>query len=269
MLENHEPLTMTECLETYYNHYEEEERLLFRHGQVEYLTTMKLFHDRIPPNTKICEIGAGTGRYSVALAKEGYDVTAVELIAHNLDILRTKITDTMHIQTYQGNALDLSFLPDHAFDATLLLGPMYHLITEEERLAALKEALRITRPGGRLFVSYCIADATVVDYIFKKAQLSRILESGLMNTENFDLYSTPKELFVLVRKRDIDRMISTLPVIRDTYAASDGAANFMRETVDAMDDETFSWFMKWHLSICESPDVVGATHHSLDILIKN
>ncbi|MGM9625645.1 MAG: class I SAM-dependent methyltransferase [Eubacteriales bacterium] len=259
---------MKECLEQYYNMYDEDGRLLSRHGQVEYLTTMKYLHDRLKPGDRICEIGAGTGRYSVTLAGEGYDVTAVELIRYNLDILRGKISDEMHITAYEGNALDVSFLKENAFDCTLLFGPMYHLLTERERMQALRQALRVTKPGGYLFVSYCIADATIVDYIFKKGNLAHVLESGMMNTETFDLYSTPKELFVLLRKRDIDRMIAELPVRRDTYIASDGAANFMRETVDAMDDETFGWFMKWHLSICESPDVVGATHHSVDILIK-
>ena len=261
---------MDACLEQYYNAYDENGRLTSRHGQVEYLTTMKYLRDRLTPDTKICEIGAGTGRYSLALAADGYDVTAVELIKHNLDILKAGITEKMRIRTHDGNALDLSFLDGDTFDCTLLLGPLYHLITEEERAAALTEAVRITKPGGYIFAAYCIADATVVDFIFKKNNLSRVLEAGMMNTETCDLYTTPKELFVMVRKSDIDRMLKTLalPVERETYLAADGAANFMRETVDAMDEETFSWFMKWHLSVCEHTDLVGATHHSLDILRK-
>lgn len=76
-------------LEEYYRHYDEEGRLLRRYGQVEYLTTMKYIHDLLQgdKSRRIIEIGAGTGRYSVALAREGYPVTAVELITHNLEIL--------------------------------------------------------------------------------------------------------------------------------------------------------------------------------------
>lgn len=275
MNEHEQTPTMDECLQAYYAGYDEEGRLLWRHGQVEYLTTMKLLHDRLKPDDRILEIGAGTGRYSVTLAGEGYDVTSVELIEHNLNILKSKITPDMMIAAHLGNALDLTnldggaaALSDDTFDVTLLLGPMYHLITEEERREALCEAIRVTKPGGYLFVAYCIADATVVDFIFKKGMLGHVLENNMMNTETFDLYTTPRELFVMTRKRDIDRMIADLPVRRDTYAAADGAANFMRETVDAMDDETFAYFMKWHLSVCESPDLVGATHHSLDVLVK-
>ena len=60
-------------LEEYYNHYEEENRLLSRHGQVEYLTTIRYIKECLEgiSDPNILEVGAGTGRYSVALAKQG------------------------------------------------------------------------------------------------------------------------------------------------------------------------------------------------------
>ena len=121
-------------LEDYYNTHDEDSRLLSQHGQIEYLTTMKYIHEYLSgvSGARVLEVGAGTGRYSVALAKDGYNVTAVELVAHNLDILRSKLDGTEPITVLQGNALDLSALPDGKFDLTMLLGPMYHLYTREE-----------------------------------------------------------------------------------------------------------------------------------------
>ena len=80
-------------LEEYYNKYDEEGRLLSRHGQVEYLTTKRYIEECLEGISapSILEIGAGTGRYSVTLAKQGYQVTAVELIEHNLDSLMAPI----------------------------------------------------------------------------------------------------------------------------------------------------------------------------------
>ena len=123
-------------LERYYNSYDEDGRLLSKHGQVEYLTTMKYIDESIRniANPRIIEIGAGTGRYSVTLAKRGHNVTAVELIEHNLDILKSKLDGTEPITAIQGNALDLSAFSDGEFDLTMLLGPMYHLYTKEEKL---------------------------------------------------------------------------------------------------------------------------------------
>ena len=129
---------MTE-LELYYNKFNEEKRLDSRHGQVEFITSMKYIHDFIDSslpkeNVKILDIGAGTGRYSVALANEGYDVTAVELVKYNLGILKSKNSS---VKAYQGNALKLKRFENDNFDVTLLFGPMYHLHTKEEQLKAV------------------------------------------------------------------------------------------------------------------------------------
>ena len=141
-------------IEEYYTNYDEDGRLLSNHGQVEYRTTMKYIHE-VAENIgakKILEVGAGTGRYSIALAKEGFEVDAVELTDHNLQILNSKLEGMQNIRTYQGNALDLSLFSDESFDITLVLGPMYHLYTKEDKLQALKEAVRVTRKGGYIWL---------------------------------------------------------------------------------------------------------------------
>ena len=58
---------------------------------------------------------------------EGYDVTAVELVKSNLEILRRNVAGLENITSYQGDAEDLSLFADNSFDAVLVLGPMYHL----------------------------------------------------------------------------------------------------------------------------------------------
>ena len=72
-------------LTDFYTNYDEEGRLLSRHGQVEYLTTMRYIEKYLRPGMRILEVGAATGRYSHALAQKGYQVDAVELVQHNID----------------------------------------------------------------------------------------------------------------------------------------------------------------------------------------
>ena len=124
----------------------------------------------------VLEVGAGTGRYSVTLAKQGVRVTAVELILHNLELLKAKLDGSEPITAMQGNALDLSFLPDNSYDLTMLLGPMYHLYTREDKLQALSEAVRVTKPGGNILVAYCMNEPTVVQYVFWLNHLQEVTD---------------------------------------------------------------------------------------------
>ncbi|MBO6014826.1 MAG: class I SAM-dependent methyltransferase [Oscillospiraceae bacterium] len=256
-------------LEEYYGSYDEEGRLLSRHGQVEYLTTMKYIGKCLEgiSDPGILEVGAGTGRYSVTLAKQGLRVTAVELIEHNLEILRSKLDGTEPITTIRGNALDLSQFSDDSFDLTMVLGPMYHLYTKEEKLKALSEAVRVTKPGGHILVAYCMNEPTVIQYIFGLNHLHEVMELNML-TSDWHCISEPKDVFELVRTEDIADLDAAVPVRRIKLVAADGAANYKREYIDAMDDETFAKWMEYHFVICERQDLIGASHHTLDILRK-
>ena len=189
-------MEVKELLSQYYENYDEEGRLVNRRsGQIEFATTMRYIRKYLRPEAKVLEIGAGTGRYSLALADQVHDVTAVELVDRNLDILRSNIKESMQIWVFQGNALDLSMLEDTSFDMTLLLGPMYHLFTEADKLRALSEAIRVTKPGGILMVAYCISDASIIEYGFRGGHLRELVDEGLLNTDTFVTRSDPKELF--------------------------------------------------------------------------
>ena len=256
-------------LEEYYNNYDEDGRLLSRHGQVEYLTTMKYIRESLTgvPDPKILEVGAGTGRYSVTLAKQGCQVTAVELVPHNLEILQSKLDGTEPITVRQGNALDLSCFSDNTFDLTLLLGPMYHLYSKEEKLRALSEAVRVTKAGGHILVAYCMNEPTVIQYVFGMNKLREVMDLGML-TPDWHCISEPKDLFEMVRTEEIAALDAEVPVRRIKLVAADGATNYKREYIDIMDDETFARWMDYHFTICERQDLIGASHHTLDILQK-
>ena len=252
----------------YYNEYDEEGRLANnRVGQVEYLTTRRYLDPLLNADCKIAEIGAGTGRYSVALAKEGYDVTAVELVQHNLDIFKSKLDGSENIKTYLGNALDLNMLEDNTYDITLLLGPMYHLYSDEDKITALKEAVRITNPGGHILVAYCMNEATVIQYVFGCNQLKSVMDLNML-TDDWKCISEPKDLFEMVRIEDIERLNAAVPVERIKLVATDGASRYVREYLEEMDEETFAKWLSFHFATCERQDLIGATNHSLDILRK-
>jgi len=256
-------------LDSFYNNYDEDGGLLLQHDQVEYITTQKYIHDCLGDNrsASILEIGAGTGRYSISLAKEGYSVTAVELIEYNIEVLKGKLDGSEDITVIQGNAVDLSFFGDDSFDLTLLLGPMYHLYTKEDKILALSEAVRVTKPGGHILVAYCMNEPTIIQYVFMRDNLKKTLDNGMV-TDDWHCISEPSEIFELIRTEEIAELDKAVPVERIKLVAADGATLYIRELVDSMDRDTFAKWVEYHLSTCERQDLVGASHHTVDILRK-
>ena len=258
-----------EMINSFYDGYREDVRLeKSRHGQLEYFTTMHYINKMTTANTSVLEIGAGTGRYSIALAKKGYNVTAVELADKNLEILKKNAKEINNLHCYQGDALDLSRFEDNCFDLTLVLGPMYHLYTEEDRKAAMGEALRVTKKGGIVFAAYCNNDMTVYQFGFRRGAFQSGKYDELIDFETFKLASTPKEIFALYRKEDVDVLMEDFHTERLHYVGTDMLTHFIGSEIDGMDEKMFDMYMKYHLCICERPDMIGTTNHMLDIFRK-
>ena len=257
------------ALTQFYGNYDEDNRLNTRYGMVEFLTTMRYIEKYLRPGMRILEIGAATGRYSHFLARQGYRVDAVELIDHNIEIFKRNTVPSENITITQGNAKDLQGFGDNTYDITLLLGPMYHLFTEEEKLQALSEAIRVTKKGGIIFSAYCMGDASVLMYGFGKGKIHEILEKCMIDPVTFKTFSQPWDLFELHRKEDIDALRSHFPVTQLHFLATDGYANHMRQTMSEMDEDTFRLFMQYHFATCERPDMIGYSNHTLDIFRKD
>ena len=278
---------MTE-LEQYYNKFNEEKRLNSRHGQVEFRLSMKYIHEVIestiesmrianlsadstepaaspqPQDIKILDIGAGTGRYSVALAEEGYDVTAVELVKYNLGILKKKNSS---VKAMQGNALNLRKLNSNTFDVTLLFGPMYHLFGFEDKKKALLEAKSVTKPGGTILVAYCMNEYGVITYGFKERHVLECMEQGRFS-DTFQTQSLPEHLYDYMRIEDINTLNEVCGLTRIKILSPDGPANYMRPFLNQLSDEEFEAFVQYQMAVCERPDLIGAGAHTLDILRK-
>lgn len=250
----------------YYNKFNEDKRLNTRHGQIEYITSMKYIHEYLKniKNPQIIDIGAGTGKYSIALKEEGHDVTAVELVKHNLRVIEAK---NKNIKTILANAINLNKIKDNTYDLTLLFGPMYHLIKKEEKIKALNEAKRITKKNGIIMVAYCMNDHAIITHGFIDNNIKNCIKNNELNN---DFHITPKEkdLYSRLTIKDINELNKEVNLKRIKIITPDGPANYLRKTLNKMDEETFDLFIKYHLSTCERLDLIGAAAHTLDILKK-
>lgn len=257
-----------EALTNYYTTHDEDIRLTTRRGSVEFITTVHYIEKYLKPGMRILEIGAGTGRYSHYFARNGYRVDAVELMECNIDVFKRNTKQGESISIQQGDAIDLSNIESDKYDVTLLLGPMYHLYNEEDKLSAISEALRVTKKGGIVYVAYCNNDWTVYNYGFIRGGFKDGSRNGLVDFDTFKLSSMPDDIFMHYRKDEIDSLMSYFNVNRLHYVGTDMLTHFINNVVDQMDDETFELYMKYHFCICERKDMVGATTHMLDIFMK-
>lgn len=272
-------------LEEYYNKFNEDKRLNSRHGQVEYRISMNYIHryldeaeeriretdcggnldrDAVRGQIRLLDIGAGTGRYSVALAEEGYDVTAVELVKYNLGVLKKKAG---RVNAMQGNALNLKKLEDDTFDVTLLFGPMYHLFGFEDKSRALGEAKRVTKPGGVILAAYCMNEYSVITYAFKERHVLECMQQRRL-TEDFQTIPTPEGLYDYMRIEDIEALNEAVGLARIQILSPDGPANYIRPFLNQLSEEEFELFVRYQLAVCERADLIGAGAHTIDILRK-
>ncbi|MBQ8953960.1 MAG: class I SAM-dependent methyltransferase [Clostridia bacterium] len=258
-----------EIIKAFYASGKEDGRLASQSGAVEFRVTTSYVDRYLRPGDRIIEIGCATGRYSLHYARRGHAVTALDLVESNLDVLRAHVRPGDDIEVVQGNALDLSRWADESFDAALLLGPMYHLYTEADKLTALQEALRVTKRGGLLFAAYCQFDAAMIQSIFSGKKLyDYVTQSGLLDEKTWLPISNPAGIFELHRKEDVDRLDAHLEADRLHYVGTDMFTYYIKNDIDQLDAGLYDKYISYTMSICENQHLVGASNHTLDVLRK-
>lgn len=260
-------MNRNEILNNFYNNEcDEDKRLESKHGQVEFLTTIKYIDKYLKPNSKILEVGAGTGKYSLYYANKGYDVTAIEYVKHNIDILKSKIKAGMHIIAQEGDAIDLSRFNDNTFDITLVFGPLYHLYEDDDINKAIKEAIRVTKKDGIIAISYLTSDSIMINW----ALMGDHLLDGYPNDfdESFKLIRYPEGIFAPFYISEFKNIMNKYNVKFLHNVATDGFTHHVKEKIDTLSKEEFDVWMKYHLSTCEREDLQGYSNHMLYICKK-
>lgn len=153
----------------YYTETEESLRLQKGWFQLERERTRELIlrHVQRPP-ARILDVGGGAGVYACWLASLGYEVHLIDPVAKHVEQARQasgKQPDHPLGSAEVGDARRLA-QPENSADAILLLGPLYHLVEKEDRIACLREARRVLRPGGLLWGAAISRFASLFDSLF-------------------------------------------------------------------------------------------------------
>jgi ubiquinone/menaquinone biosynthesis C-methylase UbiE len=140
----------------YYNKFDEWGRL--EREPIEFQINWHFIKKHLPKTGYVLDNGAGPGKYSMELAKDGYKVTLIDLTPRLVEIAKNKAQELNLEEQFNGfftaDAKELSMINDEQFDASLMLGPLYHIQEENERIKAVKELHRVTKMNGIVFVAF-------------------------------------------------------------------------------------------------------------------
>lgn len=243
---------------------DEEDRLRSsKRGNLEFITTTTYIDKYLSLGDRILEIGAGPGIYSNYYAEQGYQVDAVELLDVNFEKLKN--IESKDLKVHKANAIDLSCFEDDIFDITLCLGPMYHLFSEEERDMAIKEAIRVTKPGGKIFFAYVTNEAVIINYFLRE---HHFLDQKELHDEDFIVKNEPKEVFYVCTVDEFENKMKNFDITFLNNIATDGIASILRDDIEFLEDEEFEEWAKYHLATCERKDLIGYSSHCLYICEK-
>lgn len=228
-------------------------------ARVEFLTTVRYIERYLTPGAKILDLGAGAGEYSLYFARQGYQVSALELSEDNIAAFRKKLTPQDTIDLVQGNALDLRCYADHSFDIVLLFGPLYHLHSQADKLRCIAEAKRVCKPDGKLFFAF-IANDMVILTMFH--EMPDYFINGDYDKETFRCHDFPFVFHTVDACRALLRQ-GGIRVLHEV--ASDGVSELLQDKINAMDEKSYAQYLRYHFYTCEKAEHLGASNHLLFI----
>lgn len=248
----------TQLVQELYRRLDENSRLnRSQASRVEFLTTVEYIQRYLTPGAKILDIGAGAGAYSLHFARQGYQVSALELSDVNIAAFRQKLTHQDNVDLVQGNALDLSRYADDSFDIVLLFGPLYHLHSQADKLRCIQEAKRVCKPGGKLFFAFIANDMVILTMFHEEPDY---FVNGAYNKETFRCDDFPFVFHTVDACRELLRE-GGVKILHEV--ATDGVSELLQEKINAMDEESYAQYLRYHFYTCEKPEHLGASNHLL------
>ena len=238
--------------------------------RTEFAVTMLALSDFLPPPpASILDIGGGPGRYTIALAQRGYDVTLLDLSEANLAFAREKAAGAgVTVSAFiHANILALPDLPASSYDAVLLLGPLYHLLAEEERFQAVQQSLRVLKPGGPLFAAF-ITRFAQFRYAAKhnptwlprdQEYIEQLLATGAHTVPGLftDAYfAHPEEIVPFMESTGL----LTLQLV-----GCEGAVSRIEEQINQLQGDEWEFWTQMNYRLGQEPTMYGASDHLLYI----
>jgi SAM-dependent methyltransferase len=243
--------------------------------RLEFETTLHFLEKYLPENGLILDAGGGPGRYTLELAKRGYDLVLMDLTPANLEFARRQVKraglkDRVK-DIAEGSIVDLSRFNNSTFDAVLCTGgPLSHVLDAFDREKAISELVRVAKPDAPIFAS-TMSRLSVLIVILGEAQFEIELPHFKTLRDTGDYFGgygfttchffLPEELRNAFSEHDVQIL---------EMAGLEGINSHHNQKLNqlARNEKRWKIWLETHFQTCTHPSVVGMSEHMLIICRK-
>jgi len=241
----------------------------------EFLLTCRMLDRYIMANSTVLDIGGGPGRYSFYLIEKGCDVTLFDLSSENIKFANEHALEYgLTIKTVTGDARKVDKLLNNQFDHILLMGPMYHLLEERDRIKAVNSALNLLKSGGMLFVSFISMTAGMIYAMkFDPQIISSTVPSEMDYRENFIAQKSfagdgfTKIFFI--EQSEILPFMAQFPIEKLHLFGQEGIISPCEENIMSQPKEIADLWLGLCEKVWEREDLISWSEHLMYVGRKN
>jgi SAM-dependent methyltransferase len=243
--------------------------------RLEFETTLHFLEKYLPKKGRILDAGGGPGRYTIELAKRGYNVVLLDMTPANLDFAQRKIRQAgvqKHIEDLiEGSITDLSRFKDNSFDAVICTGgPLSHILDRRKRNRAIRELIRVAKKRAPVFVSVIgrlsllVSELRLFPHELEKPFFKRIRDRG----DYPGTYGFTACHFFLLEEFQNDFQERGVKILE--LAGLEGPGSNHPREVNALARNKKRWrvWMETHFQTCTHPSVAGTSEHMLIVCRK-
>ena len=217
----------------------------------------------------VLDIGGGPGRYSIYLAKLGYDVTLVDLSEGNISLARRKFSEYgVKVRSYVCDARNLKSLNLGLYDNVLLMGPLYHLTDVNDRKACVLQAKEHMSANSILFASFITLTAGLNFYLDNYPE-KLIFEPAL------DLFDRMKEdkswsgmaftKATFINSLEVEPFFEGLGFEKLALLGQEGIAGPRLSYIENCEEKVRRKYLEISLKVCCNPQYYCYSNHLLYI----
>jgi len=240
-------------------------------GRFEFKIATNYMEKFIKPGDSVLDIGGGPGRYSIWLAQKGCDVTLLDLSEQNIEFARKKAAAyNVSFKMLAGDARYISANPKLAkkYDHVLLMGPLYHLTDEADRVACIHGALSRLKKGGKLFASFISLIGGMVYMLRECPELitlpaEKLFVNALIKGKSYVGDGFTRAYFAY--PDEILPFMEQFPLKKLHFFGQEGISSPFVNRIMPLPQEAIDEWLRISLATCEKPEFLSYSEHLMYI----